>query len=144
MRFSAKLSPLLMAAGLLMASSAISAAQVFPSSVGNIMIETFAKGLDHPWALAFLPDGRILVTERGGRMHLVGKDGRISPAFAAVPKVSASGQGVLHDVVLDRLYAENHTIYFCYAEPVGGGGRTALRRGAPSSRSRARASAVRP
>jgi glucose/arabinose dehydrogenase len=92
------------------------------------MIETFAKGLDHPWALAFLPDGRIVVTERGGRMHLVGKDGRISPAFAGVPKVFASGQGGLHDVVLDRLYAENHTIYFCYAEPVGGGGRTALAR----------------
>jgi glucose/arabinose dehydrogenase len=117
-----------MAAGLLMASSAISEAQVFPSSAGNIMIETFAKGLDHPWALAFLPDGRILVTERGGRMHLVGKDGRISPAFAELPKVFASGQGGLHDVVLDRHYAENHTIYFCYAEPVGGGGRTALAR----------------
>jgi glucose/arabinose dehydrogenase len=118
----------LMAAGLLLACAATSGAQVFPSSAGNIMIETFAKGLDHPWALAFLPDGRILVTERPGRMHLVAKDGKISPALAGVPRAFASGQGGLHDVVLDRLYAENHTIYFCYAEPVSGAARTALAR----------------
>jgi glucose/arabinose dehydrogenase len=127
-RFSANLSPLLMAASLLMACTATPDAQVFPSSAGNIMIETFAKGLDHPWALAFLPDGGILVTERPGRMHIVAKDGKISPAFAGVPKVFASGQGGLHDAILDRFYAENHTIYFCYAEPVGGGARTALAR----------------
>jgi glucose/arabinose dehydrogenase len=128
MRFSANLSPLLMAASLLTACTATSNAQVFPSSAGNIMIETFAKGLDHPWALAFLPDGRILVTKRPGGMHIVAKDGKISPAFAGVPKVFASGQGGLHDVVLDRFYAENRTIYFCYAEPVSGGARTALAR----------------
>ena len=128
MRFSADLSALLAAAGLVMACTATSDAQVFPASAGNLMVETFAKGLDHPWALAFLPDGRILVTERPGRMHIVGKDGKISPALAGVPKVFASGQGGLHDVALDRGYAENHTIYFCYAEPVSGGARTALAR----------------
>jgi glucose/arabinose dehydrogenase len=128
MRYSAKLSRLWMTSGLLMASTVISDAQVFPSFNGNIMIETFAKGLDHPWALAFLPDGRMLVTERPGGMRIVGKDGTLYSAFAGVPKVFASGQGGLHDVVLDRLYGENHTIYFCYAEPVGGGGRTALAR----------------
>ncbi len=114
--------------GLAMGCTAPSDAQVFPASAGNIMVETFAKDLDHPWALAFLPDGRILVTERSGRMHVVGKDGRISPALAGVPKVFASGQGGLHDVALDRGYAENHTIYFCYAEPASGGARTALAR----------------
>jgi glucose/arabinose dehydrogenase len=128
MRFRANLSRLLMAAGLLLACSAPSDTQVFPSSAGNILVETFAKGLDHPWALAFLPDGRILVTERPGRMRIVGKDGNISPAFAGVPRVFASGQGGLHDVALDRSYAENHIIYFCYAEPVSGGARTALTR----------------
>jgi aldose sugar dehydrogenase len=128
MRFRANLSRLLMAAGLLLACTAPSDAQVFPSSAGNILVETFAKGLDHPWALAFLPDGRILVTERPGRMRIVGKDGNISPAFAGVPRVFASGQGGLHDVALDRSYAENHIIYFCYAEPVSGGARTALTR----------------
>jgi aldose sugar dehydrogenase len=128
MRFRANLSRLLMVAGLLLACTAPSDAQVFPSSAGNILVETFAKGLDHPWALAFLPDGRMLVTERPGRMRIVGKDGNISPAFAGVPRVFASGQGGLHDVALDRSYAENHIIYFCYAEPVGGGARTALTR----------------
>jgi glucose/arabinose dehydrogenase len=128
MRFSADLTALLTAMGLAMGCTAPSDAQVFPASAGNIMVETFAKDLDHPWALAFLPDGRILVTERPGRMHVVGKDGKISPALAGVPKVFASGQGGLHDVVLDRGYAENHTIYFCYAEPASGGARTALAR----------------
>src|SRR6266849_8839020 len=128
MRPSANFSPLLMAAVLLMAASATSNAQVYPSSAGNILVQTFAKGLEHPWALAFLPDGRILVTERPGRMRLVAKDGTISPALAGVPKVFASGQGGLHDVALDRSYAENHTLYFCYAEPVSGGARTALAR----------------
>ena len=103
-------------------------AQVYPSSAGNIMVQTVAKGLDHPWALAFLPDGRILVTERPGRMRIVGKDGTLSAALAGVPKVFASGQGGLHDVTLDRSFAENQTIYFCFAEPASGGARTALAR----------------
>src|SRR5262244_2304173 len=103
-------------------------AQVFRSSAGNVVVETVAKGLDHPWAIAFLPAGRMLVTERPGRMRIVSKDGKLSPALAGVPKVFASGQGGLHDVVLDRNYAQNHTIYFCYAEPVYGGARTALAR----------------
>jgi len=117
-----------MAASLVLASATPSPAQTFPSSTGNIILETVAKGLDHPWALAFLPDGRLLVTERPGRMRIVANEGKISPAIAGVPKVFASGQGGLHDVILDRDYADNHTIYFCYAEPAGGGGRTALAR----------------
>jgi glucose/arabinose dehydrogenase len=112
----------------LLAACSPSDAQVFHSSAGDIGVETIARGLEHPWALAFLPDGRVLVTERPGRMRLVAKDGRLSTPLAGVPKVFASGQGGLHDVVLDRGYAENHTIYFCYAEPVDGGARTALAR----------------
>ena len=104
------------------------AAQVVRSSTGDIAVETAAKGLDHPWALAFLPDGRLLVTERPGRMRIVEKGGKLSTALAGVPKVFASSQGGLHDVVLDRSFAENHTIYFCYAEPTGGGARTAMAR----------------
>jgi glucose/arabinose dehydrogenase len=116
------------AASLLAASCSASDAQVFHSSAGDLNVETVARGLENPWALAFLPDGRVLVTERPGRMRIVGKDGKLSPPLAGVPKVFASGQGGLHDVVLDRRYAENHTIYFCFAEPVGGGARTALAR----------------
>jgi aldose sugar dehydrogenase len=119
-------SALMCATGLLAAACAPSDAQVFHSSAGDLVVETVARGLEHPWALAFLPDGRVLVTERPGRMRIVAKDGKLSPALGAVPKVFASGQGGLHDVVLDRGFGENHTIYFCYAEPVDGGARTAL------------------
>src|SRR5215470_13584657 len=55
------------------------AAQVFRSSAGDLKVETVAKGLDHPWSIAFLPDGRMLVTERPGRMRIVTKDGKLSP-----------------------------------------------------------------
>jgi glucose/arabinose dehydrogenase len=96
-------------------------AQPTASTVGNIVVETVAKGLDHPWALAFLPDGRMLVTERPGRLRIVSRDGKLSPALAGVPKVFASGQGGLHDVIVDRGYGQNQTIYFCYAEPVDDG-----------------------
>jgi glucose/arabinose dehydrogenase len=103
-------------------------AQTFRSSAGDIRVETVAGGLSHPWALAFLPDQRMLVTERPGRMRIVTRDGKLSPSLAGVPKVFARSQGGLHDVALDRGYAQNQTIYVCYAEPVGSGGRTALAR----------------
>jgi glucose/arabinose dehydrogenase len=104
------------------------AAQIFPSSAGDLKVETVAGGLDHPWSLAFLPDGRILVTERPGRMRIVSRGGKLSPPLAGVPQVLARGQGGLHDVVLDRDFAKNRTIYFSYAEPFDGGGRTVLAR----------------
>jgi aldose sugar dehydrogenase len=120
---------MIVCAGALIAGGCASAgAQVFHSSAGDLAVQTMARGLDHPWALAFLPDGRILVTERPGRMRLIAKDGTLSPPLGGVPKVFASGQGGLHDVVLDRSFAQNHTAYFCYAEPVDGRGRTVLAR----------------
>jgi glucose/arabinose dehydrogenase len=109
-------------------SAAPASAQTFSSSAGNLSVETVAHGLDHPWGLAFLPDGRMLVTERPGRLRMVTRDGKLSPPVAAVPPVRASGQGGLHDVALDRDFATNKTIYFCFAEPVSGGGRTAMAR----------------
>ncbi len=119
----------LVLAGTLVAGGGASApAQVFHSSAGDVVVQTAANGLDHPWAIAFLPDGRMLVTERPGRMRIVGKDGTLSAALAGVPQVFASGQGGLHDVVLDRSFAQNHILYFCYAEPVEGRARTALAR----------------
>ena len=116
------------AAGFIALGAPPAQAQVFHSGAGDFAVETVAKGLDHPWALAFLPDGRMLVTERPGRMRIVAAEGKPSPALAGVPKVFAAGQGGLHDVALDRAFAQNHTIYFCYAEPVGAGARTALAR----------------
>lgn len=103
-------------------------AQTFKSSAGDLKVETVAQGLVHPWALAFLPDGRMLVTERPGRIRIVAKDGTLSPALGNVPKVFAVSQGGLLDVALDRNFAQNKTIYFSYAEPFDGGGRTALAR----------------
>lgn len=110
------------------ATAACAAPQTYPSSAGNLTVETIASGLVHPWALAFLPDGRLLVTERPGRMRIVAEGGKLSPALAGVPAVFARSQGGLHDVVLDRDYAQNTTIYFCFAEPATGGGRTSLAR----------------
>jgi aldose sugar dehydrogenase len=115
-------------AAALVTSGASAKAQLFHSSAGDLAMHTAANGLDHPWAIAFLPDGRMLVTERPGRMRIIGKDGRLSPALGGVPQVFASGQGGLLDVVLDRSFAHNHIIYFCYAEPVEGRARTALAR----------------
>src|SRR5262245_54925298 len=109
-------------------NAASAAPQTYPSSAGNLMVETIATGLANPWALAFLPDGRLVVTERAGRMRIVGKDGKLSAPLAGVPQVFARSQGGLHDIVLDRDYAQNNTIYFCFAEPASGGGRTALAR----------------
>jgi glucose/arabinose dehydrogenase len=116
------------AVSVLTVTSATAEPRSFPSSAGSLAVETVARGLVSPWALAFLPDGRVLVTERPGRLRVVGKDGKLSPALAGVPRVFARGQGGLHDVVLDRDYAQNNTIYFCFAEPAEGGGRTALAR----------------
>jgi glucose/arabinose dehydrogenase len=97
-------------------------------TIGQLSVETVASGLDHPWGLAFLPDGRLLVTERPGRMRIVDRSGALSPALGGVPRVAASGQGGLLDVALDREFTSNATIYFCYAEPASGGGRTSMAR----------------
>src|SRR5688500_14650492 len=90
--------------------------------------ETVASGLENPWALAFLPEGRYLVTERPGRMRVVETNGRLGPPLAGVPEVAARGQGGLLDVVADSGFARNRTIYFCFSEPGGGGNSTALAR----------------
>jgi glucose/arabinose dehydrogenase len=117
---------IVLSAALLLPTQAF--AQTFPSEAGSLSVETRAKGLDHPWGLAFLPDGRMLVTERPGRLRVVMRDGKLSPPVSGLPQVRASGQGGLHDIVLDHDFAANKTIYFCFAEPASGGGRTALAR----------------
>jgi glucose/arabinose dehydrogenase len=106
----------------------LGAQQSFKSSAGNLTVETVASGLANPWGLAFLPDGRMLVTERPGRLRIATADGKLSPALPGVPTVFARGQGGLLDVAIDREFASNRTIYFCFAAPVTGGGQTALAR----------------
>jgi glucose/arabinose dehydrogenase len=120
--------PTLCAIGFAVVASASAPAQTIRSSAGALAVQTIARGLDHPWGLAFLPGDRILVTERPGRMRIVAPDGKLSSPLAGVPRVFATSQGGLLDVVLDRGYADNHLIYFCYAEHANGGARTTLSR----------------
>jgi glucose/arabinose dehydrogenase len=121
---------LLLAALLLPPTRAAWAApQTFPSSAGDLAVETIAGGLMHPWSLAFLPDGRMLVTERPGRLRIVTRAGQLSPPLAGVPGVFAQSQAGLMDVMLGRDFEKNRTVYFCYAEPAEGGGRIAVARG---------------
>lgn len=95
-------------------------AQTFRSEAGNLTVETVARGLEHPWSLAFIPDGRMLVTERPGRMRLVARDGKLSAPLGNVPKVVARGQAGLLDIALDRDFANNRTLYVCYSAAAGG------------------------
>ncbi len=96
---------------------------------GVVTAETVAEGLEHPWALAFLPDGRILVTERPGRLRIVAPSGRVSEPLGGVPAVQAAGQGGLLDVAIDPGFTENRLVYLSYAEPGEGGAGTAVARG---------------
>lgn len=114
----------------LFAFPAQAADPTFKTSAGDVRVETVARGLSHPWALAFLPDGRMVVTERAGRIRIVTRDGKVSLPLEGVPKVFASGQGGLLDIILDRGFAQNRTVYISYAEPFDGGGRTAVARAA--------------
>jgi len=93
---------------------------------------TVAQGLVNPWSLAFLPDGRMLVTERPGRLRIVTADGQLGAPIAGLPAISVGGQCGLLDVALDPKFADNHLVYFSYAEPASApesGNSTAVARG---------------
>ncbi len=102
-----------------------------PLRSAGVLFETVqvAGGLQHPWGLCFLPDGRMLVTERSGRLRVVSKDGSKSEPAAGLPKVDARDQGGLLDVALDPQYPSNGLVYWTYAEPRAGGNGTAVARG---------------
>ena len=89
-----------------------------PASTNEgVRADTVARGLARPWALEFLPDGRMLVTERGGTLRIVSPDGTISAPLGGVPEVQAAGQGGLLDVALDPKFGENRLVYLSYSEP---------------------------
>jgi len=96
-------------------------------------VSVVAKDLNGAWAFEFLPDQRILVTERQGNLRIVGKDGQVSAPLKGLPKVYFEGQGGLLDVALDPQFATNRTIYWSYAEPRKGGNGTALAKGVLSA-----------
>ncbi|MHB1248782.1 MAG: PQQ-dependent sugar dehydrogenase, partial [Polaromonas sp.] len=96
----------------------------------TLRTQTVATGLQNPWSVAFLPDGRFLVTERPGRLRVVGPDGKLAAPVAGLPEIAAGGQGGLLDVLLDGDFARNRQLYFCFSEPapVGNANSTALAR----------------
>lgn len=97
---------------------------------GVVRVETVAEGLKNPWGFEFLPDGRIIVTEKSGSLRIVDRDGKISAPLAGVPAVDPSGQGGLLDVALDPDFARNKLIYLSYSEPgENGAAGTAAARG---------------
>src|SRR5215207_2334392 len=115
------------------AMSALSASAQQPQRLktekAEIIVETAARGLDHPWGLAFLPDGRMLVTERPGRLRIVSPDGKLLPPLGGLPHLYAQNDGGPLDVVLDPDFAENRLIYLTYTEPRDDGAATAAGRG---------------
>jgi glucose/arabinose dehydrogenase len=80
-------------------------------------VVTVVEGLQNPWGMAFLPGGKMLITERPGRLRVLGTDGKLSAPVAGLPAVHARGQGGLLDVALDPAFAKNNLIYWSYAEP---------------------------
>lgn len=110
--------------------SQIPAQAVLQSEKQGIRLVTLVTGLENPWSIAFLPDGRMLVTEREGRLRLIGADFKLHPKpIEGLPEIVARGQGGLFDVVLHPDYARNGWIYWAYNAPGPGGWGTALARG---------------
>ncbi|AOG24689.1 glucose / Sorbosone dehydrogenase family protein [Acidovorax sp. RAC01] len=102
----------------LLGAGTLAIAQPAPSGVS---LQTVATGLSNPWAVAFLPGGQFLVTERPGSLRVVDAAGKLSAPLAGVPRVAAGGQGGLLDVVTDARFETNRRIFFCFSEPAGAG-----------------------
>jgi glucose/arabinose dehydrogenase len=117
------------AVALLLLTAAAHSPQVIKTRQHDVRLTQIVAGLEHPWSLAFLPDGRILVTERPGRLRVV-KDGRLEAApVAGLPPIEARGQGGLLDVTVHPHFAENQLVYVSYAGAAAGGTSTEVARG---------------
>ncbi|HMM77627.1 MAG TPA: PQQ-dependent sugar dehydrogenase [Gammaproteobacteria bacterium] len=99
------------------------------ATVTPLAVSVVASGLERPWAVEPLPDGRFVVTEKPGRMRLVAADGRVGPALAGLPAVDARGQGGLLDVAIGPGFASDRTLWWSYAEARAGGNATSVARG---------------
>jgi glucose/arabinose dehydrogenase len=108
-------------AATLLATTAAQAEQTKAPAAGpsRIAVEVVAKGLAHPWSLTFLPDGRMLVTERAGRIRIVDREGNVSKPLAGVPTVAATGQGGLLDIALAPDFERSRLVYVSFSEPRG-------------------------
>ncbi|MBW8268323.1 PQQ-dependent sugar dehydrogenase [Caldovatus aquaticus] len=103
-------------------------AGVVRSEAADFRVEVFAAGLERPWGGAFLPDGRLLVTERPGRLRLIGTNGRVSAPLAGTPAVETGGQGGLLDIALAPDFPDSRALFLCHAARVEGGALTRLTR----------------
>ncbi|MFN4167557.1 MAG: PQQ-dependent sugar dehydrogenase [Pannonibacter phragmitetus] len=121
-----RLFPLGLAALMAGAAPAAIAQETVRSKAADFRIVEVATDLEHPWGLAFLPDGRMLVTERPGRLRIVNADGSLSEPLTGLPEIYDSGQGGLLDVILDPDFTSNSTIYFSYSTPVERRGTTRI------------------
>lgn len=99
-----------------------------PNPPAGITAQTLYDGLKNPWGLAWLPDGRMLVTERSGEILVFKNDKFTGEKISGVPAVFNNGQGGLLDIVVHPKYNENKWIYIAYAKPVDGGATTAIAR----------------
>ena len=114
----------------LIASQAADSEKVMTSQEHDFRVVTFTRGLEYPWGLAFLPDGRLLVTERPGRLRLVAADGRLDPQpVTGLPDIATHGQGGLLDVALHPQFSDNGWVYLSYAARGAGGVGTEVTRG---------------
>jgi glucose/arabinose dehydrogenase len=104
-------------------------AEMRATSLGDLSVTAVATGLEEPWGLAFLPDGRFLVTERDGRLTLFPPGGGAGQSVAGLPEVAARGQGGLLDVVVPRDFATSREVWLTFSQPSGGGASTAVGKG---------------
>ncbi len=124
----------LVAAALALTPAPIAAQEIVQTDKHAVELTRISRGFDHPWGMAFLPDGTLLVTERSGQMRIVNvTSGERSAPIENVPRVVASGQGGLLDVTLDPDFAENRLVYISYSEPGDGGAGTTVARAALSA-----------
>ncbi|WP_422421710.1 PQQ-dependent sugar dehydrogenase [Pseudomonas sp. GZD-222] len=124
--------PTLLTAALLPLLAHAAPERTFKSEEGSVRVSTLAEGLQNPWALAFLPDGKgILVTERAGNLRIISAEGKVGAPLGGVPEVWAKGQGGLLDVVLSPTFKQDRMVYLSYAEGGGEEGKagTAVGRG---------------
>jgi glucose/arabinose dehydrogenase len=114
---------------LILSAGRLALAETFETDKGMIEVEQVAQGLSHPWAIDFLPDGNMIVTERGGKMRIVTKAGDLGEPLRGLPDIDVGGQGGLLDVALHPSFARNRLVYWSYSEAGRGGNSTAVARG---------------
>jgi glucose/arabinose dehydrogenase len=120
---------LALATAALLLPPAMADVQTVSTQAGPIAVTTLASGLNHPWGMTFLPDGRLLVTERAGALRILDTEHTLSPPLKGTPEVFHQGQGGLLDVALDPAFSTNRLVYLSFAEPGRGGASTAVGRG---------------